>query len=306
MLVSDHSCSKCGKSFGSREDLQGHQESVHEKKKPFKCHYCDLRFYKDLGLRKHVKSSHKGQKIKVPTIENAKILKIVKESKSINLLDSDHSCSKCGKCFTSRLELQQHCESVHDKKKQFKCPLCELTFHQEMGLKVHTKLSHKEKKVKTPKNSKIPKTPRVKSPKKAKNSKSSENTPGKKIEVGVKKTATCEVCKKNFRPSNLALHLKRHSRAGDLLDSIYNLKSPLNKHLKTVHDTINIESFGLEEKKMDANNEVGTVIEKENSIEYALPYGWKKVGRKRAGDKSGILLESFEVFMIFSKICKDI
>ena len=65
MLDSDHACSKCGASFSTRKDLQQHNETVHEGKKPYKCTLCEERFYQEFTLRKHIKTIHKSNQQKI-------------------------------------------------------------------------------------------------------------------------------------------------------------------------------------------------------------------------------------------------
>jgi uncharacterized Zn-finger protein len=42
--------------------MNGHIESVHEGKKPFKCNICDVTFFQKGDLTKHGKTVHEGKK----------------------------------------------------------------------------------------------------------------------------------------------------------------------------------------------------------------------------------------------------
>ena len=45
-----------------RSNLNSHMESVHEKKKPYKCEICDANFTEKQGMVSHTQSVHEGIK----------------------------------------------------------------------------------------------------------------------------------------------------------------------------------------------------------------------------------------------------
>ena len=97
------------------DEQKSKAESVHDKKKPYKCTVCDSRFVKKLHLKRHNLSVHDEKKVKNKT-------------KHVQVVD-DQKIKP---------------ESVHDKKKPYKCLMCDSGFSQKSLLKKHIKL-HEEK-----------------------------------------------------------------------------------------------------------------------------------------------------------------
>ena len=52
-------CSQCDKIYSSINSLTIHMRAVHEKKRPFACHLCDLSFGQSGNLKTHLKGKHK-------------------------------------------------------------------------------------------------------------------------------------------------------------------------------------------------------------------------------------------------------
>ena len=54
---------------------------------------------------------------------------------SKKLVKSDITCAICNSNFSNNKCLNQHISSVHEKKKPFKCSVCELCFSEKGTLK---------------------------------------------------------------------------------------------------------------------------------------------------------------------------
>ena len=53
-------CSMCEKAFWTKQVLKRHNDNVHEKKRPFGCDLCGLRFAQSGQLKTHIKGKHKN------------------------------------------------------------------------------------------------------------------------------------------------------------------------------------------------------------------------------------------------------
>merc|ERR1712150_2830 len=58
-LASDLRCSKCDKSFASKQVLKVHIRSIHEKIKDYSCDYCDYTTADGSNFRRHINKYHK-------------------------------------------------------------------------------------------------------------------------------------------------------------------------------------------------------------------------------------------------------
>ena len=90
-------CDICNKTFKDLRYLKNHNQSVHEKLKPFKCDRCELSFGSLSKLYWHVKIVHD----KVNSCQ----------------------CKKCGKTFSDFKNLESHNLSFHENIRPFKCDL---------------------------------------------------------------------------------------------------------------------------------------------------------------------------------------
>merc|ERR1712176_828863 len=52
-----HKCLLCPKAFHSKQNLERHQR-VHDKKKPFECKYCGMRFTVSHSVKNHIVAVH--------------------------------------------------------------------------------------------------------------------------------------------------------------------------------------------------------------------------------------------------------
>ena len=112
------------------------------------CKNCNLQFDKKHGFDLHLSLIH-GEKIEIGN-EPLKCKEVFQEPQTSEKLSSDHVVNRCLKCdvcdslFKTKFHLKRHIESVHERKKPFKCNICDVSF-TEMG-KLNVSLVHERKK----------------------------------------------------------------------------------------------------------------------------------------------------------------
>ena len=103
-------CKNCEKSFSSKQYLDIHLKTVHDKiKDSIKCDLCEKTFGHQYFLKIHVKESH----------------------------ENGYTCESCHKIFVKKVNLKTHVKTVHEKLKQFECDSCEKRFGKKGHLKSH-------------------------------------------------------------------------------------------------------------------------------------------------------------------------
>ena len=108
-----YKCSYCDRGFTRRDNMKKHIAAVHEGQKPFKCSICEASFTQSHHLKTHTKTVHEGQKFK---------------------------CSICDSSFTQSGDLKRHIATVHEK--SFHCSICDASFTRRESLKKHISELH--------------------------------------------------------------------------------------------------------------------------------------------------------------------
>ena len=168
----DHqSCSKCKKSFGSKQELELHPCLTEIlKREKFTCELCDEKFPFDSLLEVHQRIKHKNRNFKMEnnfstkedtTNTSSNNEDINKESRkethvSIKSKENQISSSKKNEEIPMETEMSQNDseivsaevddKSVHDGKKNNKCDFCGKLFTQLGNLKTHIENIHNGKK----------------------------------------------------------------------------------------------------------------------------------------------------------------
>ncbi|GAB0097367.1 hypothetical protein DMENIID0001_130040 [Sergentomyia squamirostris] len=96
--VRPYDCPECGKTFTTSSHLSSHRRT-HRTEKPFKCEECQLMFTRETHLRRHIL----GNKCKRPG-----------ELKRKRAAPRRLKCSSCPEKFSSKKDLTQHIESMHN------------------------------------------------------------------------------------------------------------------------------------------------------------------------------------------------
>lgn len=110
-------CTKCTKSFPTRNTLTQHNYYTHCEKRKLKslCKICGKQMSTITALKIHIRSVHEGTEV---------------------------ACEICDKLFTCKSSLIAHRKEQHASKKSFKCKSCDLIFWKEHQRAKHEKEAH--------------------------------------------------------------------------------------------------------------------------------------------------------------------
>jgi len=140
-------CPICPKSFRQISHLKDHINTNHlkislntyQKKKlkkegvetlnsKLKCEYCPAFFAQKGSLERHIAKYHPEKRF---------------SAENDPLDNSNHTCSKCGKKFTSLLNYSDHCNQEHERiNNRYQCPLCPKDYNSLTNLTMHVKSDH--------------------------------------------------------------------------------------------------------------------------------------------------------------------
>ncbi|XP_012412276.1 zinc finger protein 449-like [Trichechus manatus latirostris] len=167
-----HPCSKCGKCFAQRSQLNGHQK-IHSGEQPHKCPECGKSFLHSSDFYRHQRF-HTGERPYECTIckkrftrrshltghqrthSEEKIFKCLQCGKSFcygasltrhlktHTGEKPHRCGTCGKGFIQQSALTLH-QRTHTGERPFKCNYCEKSFKHKPTLVIHLRIHTGEK-----------------------------------------------------------------------------------------------------------------------------------------------------------------
>ena len=90
----------------------------------FKCNICSTIFQNGIEFIKHLKT-HVSKSVKKCIESNNKNEK------------EEFRCNFCDKIFLSRNNLNIHTKEIHEKRKDFKCEICEVEFYRKYFYSKH-------------------------------------------------------------------------------------------------------------------------------------------------------------------------
>ena len=126
-----HKCSICGKTFVSKQGLNGHIQRLKKKQMAaavqfkiidhyhYKCSICGKSFVSEQSLNGHFKVVHEDLKL--------------------------NKCNVCEKHFSTEYQLNGHIATVHESIQPYKCLKCDASFLKLQGLKKHITAVHEGK-----------------------------------------------------------------------------------------------------------------------------------------------------------------
>jgi stress-induced morphogen len=300
-------CGMCKSKFSEKKSLNRHMVLIHKAKKSiFKCKVCHAVFTELTDLKRHLASAHEGKFVKDEISESTKKSKL---GYNIKDLKKWFECTLCSKKFESNVNLEKHLKVVHGEKKPNECPFCPFKtglnqtvlkglidhvsmvhegkklyecsschylFGYELQLREHVLVVHEKKKSPLP-LSKLEKHV--------------------KMVHGEKKPYECSFCSfKTGYKLGLINHVSMVHEEKKLYDcplcdymSYHELQ--LKKHVLDVHEAKKSPWSLSKSQILNEIQKTQKVQDQKNSedmtstLEYPLPYGWKKVGQKKANKK---------------------
>ena len=165
----EYKCSKCPKSFVTKEYLHSHMKihagkkfkcetcgylcsspfnlethrMKHTDDKPFKCEQCEKTFVRRDFLDKHMEQVHKNKKSKCEVCGKLFSRKDVLKRHLAVHNNKTYDCEICAKKFSRKDRLATH-SKVHKLRNDYKCSICPASFTRKNVLDKHEKI-HKTK-----------------------------------------------------------------------------------------------------------------------------------------------------------------
>ena len=141
-------CEYCEMDFNCSTTLFRHQSRIHGKRRSieeFTCDICLETFATMRYVTEHKKLIHEG--IKEHSCDLCEKLFSTKKSLKIHKIAIHEflsiPCGNCGKQFKTQKDLRRHVREIHEnKKKWYKCDICESSYPRPNHLSKHVKLKH--------------------------------------------------------------------------------------------------------------------------------------------------------------------
>lgn len=137
-------CSHCSETFLNYDQKLNHIFSAHGiKVKEFKCEICSSVFTMRGRLTRHVRTTHKKEKLHACEVCTAKFGTkcTLKEHMLKHTGEKNHQCEVCHKAFGRKFTLREHMR-IHLNDRRFVCGVCGNSFVQKCSLKQHGKTHH--------------------------------------------------------------------------------------------------------------------------------------------------------------------
>ena len=120
-----YKCEVCNISFAYKQGMKTHIETIHEGIKFFNCKFCKLKTKLKADLQTHMLSIHDGKKPEchICNITFWKEDHLNRHMKNVHNEKPSYSCHICGYKTIDKDYMRKHIAMVHEGKKPFKCQI---------------------------------------------------------------------------------------------------------------------------------------------------------------------------------------
>lgn len=219
-IPKEYFCELCPKKYTAAATLRKHHLTFHEKRKDFHCKLCNISFAWKKTLKHHLE-------------QHTQYIEEQDQQDEDNLDDQDSlkfQCDKCDKSYTAAGTLRKHQQTIHEKRKDFACNICNASFAWKNSLKYHQNQHLKKKIFCEICNRSCDNEAELQSHRLTAH------------EFEIKKKLPCDQCEQKFTNRTnlkrhiLSMHEKKVSYTCHLCQEGFLTPYHMGKHMKRVHD----------------------------------------------------------------------
>ena len=138
-------CESCGFVTDRGHKLMTHEKRTHDNI-PKACPKCDLTLENEHFLKNHMNSSHVDRTMCSLCGESFRYLELHIQTRHKSDSEKKYQCSKCGKGFLEKYQLEAHIVNLHTKTQPHKCRFgCENSYNDQSNRNVHERRKHGRK-----------------------------------------------------------------------------------------------------------------------------------------------------------------
>ncbi|GAB0097502.1 zinc finger protein 354A-like isoform X1 [Sergentomyia squamirostris] len=142
-------CAECGKSYAGKSSIRIHVVMKHNKSKEKTeiCPLCGKAFYFPFHVRIHIRDTHNDREKRPCHICGKLYTASVLSTHMQKHTNQSYPCSKCDKCYDTRMGMMVHFRNKHVAKKKFKCTFesCKFQTNAKQTIEHHQRTHTGEK-----------------------------------------------------------------------------------------------------------------------------------------------------------------